>query len=125
VIAALSSWHDRHEDAAVALADVSVLPEHVLIEAYSVLTRMPGGRAVPAKTAAEVLLQRFDQPPLRLDARARRGLVKALATAGVGGGSAYDGLIALEAAAHGGVLLTLDERAQRTYDRLGVVYRSV
>ena len=35
-------------------------------------------------------------------------------------GASYDGLVALEAAAHDHTLLTLDERAQQTYGRLGV-----
>jgi hypothetical protein len=48
-----------------------------------------------------------------------------LAGAGVFGGAGYDGLVALEAAAHGRTLLTLDERAQSTYRRLGVPFRVI
>jgi hypothetical protein len=38
------------------------------------------------------------------------------------GGSSYDGLVALEAKTHGAPLLTLDERAQSTYRRLGAQF---
>jgi hypothetical protein len=38
------------------------------------------------------------------------------------GGASPDGLVALEAGAHERTLLTLDERAQTTYRRLGVTF---
>jgi hypothetical protein len=41
------------------------------------------------------------------------------------GGASYDGLVALEADAHGEMLLTLDARAQRTYQQLGVRFQAV
>jgi predicted nucleic acid-binding protein len=125
VVAALSAWHERHEDAAAALASIKALPAHVMVEAYSVLTRLPRGLAVPAGTAAEVLEARFGEPPLRLGARERRRLLTTLSSAGVYGGAGYDGLVALEAQAHGRTLLSLDERAQDTYRRLGVPFRAV
>jgi hypothetical protein len=97
----------------------------VIVETYSVLTRLPSGLAVPAAAAARVLASRFGEPPLRLDDAERSTVVRRLAAAGVFGGSSYDGLVALEAAAHGRTLLTLDERAQHTYRRLGVAFRSI
>ena len=105
MIAALSSWHEHHDAAASAVADVSALPAHVVIECYSVLTRLPGGLAVAPELAAEVLGRRFPHPPLRLH-DAARGTV----------------LADLEAAAHGRRLLSLDRRAHRTYARLGVAF---
>jgi hypothetical protein len=122
VIAALSAWHEQHEVAARALQDVQALPAHAVLEAYSVLTRLPSGLAVPAATAASVLGRRFGQPPLRLDDPERLRVLDQLAGAGVFGGATYDGLVALEAAAHGHSLLTLDERAQATYQRLRVPF---
>jgi hypothetical protein len=107
------------------VADVTALPAHVMVEAYSVRTRLPGGLAVPAATAAEVLEARFGDPPLRLGARDRRGLLSGLASAGVFGGASYDGLVALEARAHDLTLLSLDARAQETYRRLGVAFRAL
>jgi hypothetical protein len=93
-----------------------------MLEAYSVLTRLPGGLAVPAAVAAEVLVERFPGGPLRLSDRERAALPVTLAQAGVAGGASYDGLVALEALAHGHELLTLDSRAQDAYRRLGAGY---
>jgi hypothetical protein len=125
VIAALSSWHERHEAAAEALDGIDRLPAHVVIEAYSVLTRLPGGLAVPATAAASVLAQRFPEPPLRLGEADRTSVLERLAEAGVFAGASYDGLVALEAHANGQTLRTLDERAQATYRRLGIAFSTI
>jgi PIN domain-containing protein len=121
VIATLAAWHERHEAAALALRPVTALPAHVVLEVYAVLTRLPSGLAVPAATAAATLARRFAEPLLGLDDRAV--LLTRLAGAGVFGGASYDGLVALEAGEHDHTLLTLDERAQQTYHRLGVPFR--
>jgi hypothetical protein len=96
-----------------------------MLEAYSVLTRLPGGLAVPAAEAARALEARFDRPPLQLPAPYRRKLLSTLADAGVHGGASYDGLVALEAHAHDLTLITLDERARSTYARLGVQHHAL
>lgn len=97
----------------------------MLLETYSVLTRLPGGLAVPAVVAADVLAERFPGKPLRMPAAARTKLPSALARAGVAGGASYDGVVALEAVAHGQTLLTLDRRAQDAYRRLGAAFTSI
>lgn len=125
VVPALAGWHENHEVAAGALDGVAALPAHVLIEAYAVLTRLPGGLAVAPEAAAAVLASRFGDEPLQLAGAERRTLLSTLAAAGVGGGASYDGLVALEAAAHEQVLLTRDARAQDTYRRLGVAFRAL
>ena len=94
----------------------------MLLEAYSVLTRLPGGLAVHATVAAEVLMQRFAAEPLQLADIERAALPATLARAGVAGGASYDGLVALEAAAHRQALFTLDRRAQDAYRRLGAAF---
>jgi len=96
-----------------------------MLEAYSVLTRLPGGLAVPASTAAAVLARRFPDEPLHLPEVERGVLLSKLADGGVSGGASYDGLVGLEAAAHGRTLLTLDQRAQDAYRRLGVPFRVI
>ena len=83
MIAALSAWHEQHEAAAAALKSVAALPAHVMLESYSVLTRLPGGLAVPAAAAAAVLADRFDQRPLELRASQRARVPAVLAAAGV------------------------------------------
>jgi len=94
----------------------------VLLETYSVMTRLPGGLAATATDAARVLAQRFGGKPLQLSDVGREALPSTLARAGVAGGSSYDGLVALEALAHGRALLTIDRRAQDVYRRLGVAF---
>ena len=61
---------------------------------------------------------------MRLGDAQRAGVLQTLADAGVFGGAGYDGLVALEAKAHGRTLLTLDERAQ-SYRRLGAAFRVI
>jgi len=123
VIAALASWHVQHVAAAAALESVTALPAHVVIEVYSVLTRLPSGLAVTASVAAAALERRFPEPPLQFEDRGR--LTGLLARAGVFGGASYDGLVALEAAGNDRMLLTLDDRAQQTYLRLAVPFRAL
>jgi hypothetical protein len=125
VVAALTAWHERHAAAAQALEGIVALPAHVMVEAYSVLTRLPGGLAVPAAVAADALARRFADEPLQLSDSDRAALLRTLAAAGVFGGAAHDGLVALEARAHGRTLLSLDQRAQETYRRLAVPFETV
>ena len=96
-----------------------------MLEAYSVLTRLPGGLAVPASVAARVLAERFPAPLLGLSTADRAALTATLSRAGVLGGASYDGLVALEAAAHNQRLLTLDRRAQDAYRRLGAAFEVI
>ena len=63
-------------------------PAHVLTEAYAVLTRLPGGLAVPPEGAAAVLALALSvREPLQLAAAERLTLLSTLAAAGVGGGA--------------------------------------
>jgi hypothetical protein len=68
---------------------------------------------------------RFADEPLQLAAAQRRTLLSTLAAAGVGGEASYDGLVALEVAAHDQVLSTHDTRVQETCRRLGVAFRAL
>ena len=124
-MAALSVWHDDHAVATSVIRGVSALPAHVVLEAYSVLTRLPAGLAVSGVTASDVLTRSFPDHPLQLSARDRRTIIGVLAEAGVTGAATYDAVIGLEAAAHDQPLLTLDRRAQETYRRLGVPFRAI
>jgi predicted nucleic acid-binding protein len=125
VIAALTSWHEAHERSRRAAGGGSI-PAHAVVEAYAVLTRLPPPHRLAAPIASELLASWF--PPervLHLDRRQVRSLLGRFAPAGVDGGAAYDGLVAVTAAAHDEVLLTRDVRAVRTYDRLGISYELV
>jgi hypothetical protein len=93
-----------------------------MLEAYSVLTRLPAGLAVTPALASEVLSKRFTGEPMRLSDVERAELPLTLARASVAGGASYDGLVALEAASNGEGLFTLDRRAQDAYHRLGTAF---
>ena len=122
VVAAIAEWHECHEDADAALPRVAVA--HTLVEAYSVLTRLPEPQRADPSVVAAVLRARFDRV-VSLTARDALRLPSTLAELGVSGGATYDALIALTAAAHGASILTLDRRAADIYRRCGVAARLI
>lgn len=119
IIAAVSSWHPAHKQAAVSLKDVRVAISHTLAEAYSSLTRMPPSqRVLPSKTLDFFIEQFTTEIPVPPYLPA----LNELAQLEITGGATYDGLIALAARRAGLKLLTLDQRAARTYEAVGVEY---
>ena len=93
------------------------LAGHAALETFSVLTRLPGDVRLEAADAVR-LLARFE-PTVLLPEMVSARLPEVLAGAGVVGGAAYDGAVAL-AAVHGRVPLgTRDARARSTYEALG------
>lgn len=102
----------------------SWLPAACALEAYSVLTRLPAPHRAPPDLVRDFLLENFEG---RLIGAGPTGLdvVATLADRGVTGGAAYDGAIALAVKAAGRTLLTLDRRAQATYERLGVGWHAL
>jgi len=125
VVAAFASWHEGHASAAGTLARKPRVPAHVLVETYSVLTRLPAPHRAPARLVAEFLSHRFTEPPLLLPARSHLRFLEEVAALGLAGGSAYDALIAATARHAGALLLTRDRRAAGTYERLHVEYELV
>ena len=125
VVAAFASWHEGHEPAAAALARKPRVPGHVLVEAYSVLTRLPPPHRAPADLVAAFLAERFPEAPLVLPPRAHLELVLTSARSGLAGGAIYDALIAATVRHAGATLLTRDERARSVYDRMQVPYEIV
>lgn len=124
-IAAFGEWHELHGPAVEALADSPVLVAHAALEAYSVLTRLPEPFRASASTVVEYLADNFAGKPLALPAADQRRLPELMERAGIRGGSVYDGLVGLTAAASGFELLSLDVRAAQTYGRLSVDYHLV
>lgn len=121
-IAAFGEWHELHGPAVEALASSPALVAHAALEVYSVLTRLPEPFRAPAATVVEYLAQNFPAGRPALPVGAQRALPETMERAGVRGGSVYDGLVGLTAKAAGARLLSLDTRAARTYERLGVEY---
>ncbi|MGQ0733286.1 MAG: type II toxin-antitoxin system VapC family toxin [Acidobacteriota bacterium] len=97
----------------------------MLIEAFSVLTRLPPPHRAPADLVVAFLAARFPDPPLRLPARGYQALLRSLTAAGLTGGAVYDDLVAATARHAGATLLTRDQRARAVYDRLDVRYEIV
>jgi predicted nucleic acid-binding protein len=97
----------------------------VVIETYSVLTRLPSPQRVSAPVAREYLTKSFTFPPLILDAKAYGRTLELAAAEGITGSAIYDMVVAATAKEAGATLLTRDRRAVTTYQRLGVSYRLV
>jgi predicted nucleic acid-binding protein len=123
VVAGLSDWHSDHALARARLADVEWLPAHVLAEAVSVLSRLPNGYAVPLHDAVAMMRRVADGRVRQL--RGDRYLLTfgAIASAGLGGGAIYDAIIGATTREHDATLLTLDRRAQRTYQAVGASFQ--
>lgn len=118
LIPAFLPWHERHRMALEAMEGIARVPAHVLVECYSVLTRLPAPHRLSAAVAAE-LVRRVPGDPLVLPPDAYAVTLGALAAAGIRGGAAYDGLVGATAVAHGCRLVTLDRRALPTYEAVG------
>lgn len=125
VVAAFATWHDGHRSAAAALARRPRIPAHVLIESFSVLTRLPAPHRAPPEIVEAFLDEHFPQAPLSLPGTALRALVHAAVVARVSGGAIYDALIAETVKRAGATLLTRDRRAVSTYERLVVRYELI
>jgi predicted nucleic acid-binding protein len=120
LVPALVAWHPAHERARAAMLDgVAAIPGHVLLECYSVLTRLPvPHRLTP--TVAHRALAAMTHPVIELPADRHLEVVRVLAERDIRGGAVYDALVAATARHHGLELVSLDRRAAATYDALGV-----
>lgn len=119
LVAALLPWHDDHTACRPLLKEVTHLPAHVLVETYSVLTRLPAPHRLTGDVAAAAVAA-LPFAVLELPESQVRELPGRLAAAQVTGGATCDGLIAATVVRHGCRLHTRDARARRTYQRLGV-----
>ncbi|HYU32756.1 MAG TPA: PIN domain-containing protein [Thermoanaerobaculia bacterium] len=117
IVAGLLSWHEHHQVASAELIGLLeskaeiVLPLPVLVEAYSVMTRLPPPRRVAAKNAVEILNRSFRHRVtlVGLDGNEGWDLIEDIGQRSITGGTAYDGLI-LACARKGGArrLLTFN-----------------
>jgi predicted nucleic acid-binding protein len=117
IIAALLSWHERHDSARTALDRMLeenglVLPAPVLLEAYSVMTRLPAPHRLSPSDAFELLRSTFGSVSIvTLDEDEIWPLLERTATDGVAGGRTYDAhIMACARKAKAGRLLTLNPR---------------
>jgi len=114
IVAGLLSWHRDHEAASRAIEVTEgevVVPAHALLEAYSVMTRLPAPHRIAPSDASALLLATFEDSARLAHIAAGKifGFIRSLATDGVAGGAVYDAAI-LEAARRAGAtrILTLN-----------------
>ena len=108
VVAALLSWHEEHDWARSTLEDLLtseeeiLLPMRVVVEAYSVMTRLPSPHRLAPRDAWQLLDESFKSSSrlIGLTARQLWQLLESLAEHCVAGGAAYDAEI-IECAARG------------------------
>jgi predicted nucleic acid-binding protein len=120
LVAAFAAWHEAHELARRECKQRAHPIGQSLAESYSVLTRLPEPHRAGPSLVSQFLQQKMFGEPLVLDAASTRTLPSRLAELGISGGATYDAVIALTAAAHDAVLMSLDHRAATTYQRCGV-----
>ena len=125
VIAGFASWHEGHRPAATVLSREPRVPAHVLVETYSVLTRLPPPHRASSAIVTAFLAQQFRQAPLTLASRGWLRLLDRAAELGVTGGAVYDALVAETARHAGATLLTRDRRAVAVYEKIGATYELV
>jgi predicted nucleic acid-binding protein len=125
LVAAFASWHEAHGSAAAVLARRPRIPAHVMLEVYSVLTRLPPPHRAPARLVAEFLAERFPTAPLVLPGVEHARLLARAVEMGIVGGSIHDALVAATVRRARGRLLTRDRRAVPTYQRVGVDFELI
>jgi predicted nucleic acid-binding protein len=125
VVAGFAAWHEHHEPARRALDRAPRLIAHCALESYSVLTRLPSPHRAPAALVRDFLVERFQEPYLSLPPDRYGVFIDRLARDGIAGGATYDALMAVVANEAGATLLTADQRAAATYQRLGTTVRFV
>lgn len=99
LVAALVTWHERHKPAAAALETALarkslVIPAPALIEAYSILTRLPAQHRLAHSDAYHLLKTSFSTA--RIAGHATRdtwSLLRRWSVAPLGGGDTYDAVI--------------------------------
>jgi predicted nucleic acid-binding protein len=120
VVAAFASWHEFHPQALAVLRAEPGLPAQSALETYSVLTRLPPPHRASPGVVQEFLTVNFKRPYLSLTSDGFAALIGELADNGIVGGAAYDALIGAVARDAGATLVTCDQRARLTYERIGV-----
>lgn len=130
IVAALLGWHESHAPALEALVGASaprgyrlLVPAPALVEAYSVLTRLPAPHRIAPAQAFELLAGSFERRAavVSLGEAETWGFLRTAAERGLAGGLVYDALI-LHCAIKGGAsrLLTLDRRDFERLELAGI-----
>lgn len=102
MIAAVCSWHESHSQAAAEIQrqldrrQRMIIAAPALVEAYSVLTRLPSPHRLSAKDALSLLEANFMNASkiVALDYKSYYSLLKRAPGSGITGGQIYDAVIA-------------------------------
>ena len=123
VVAALLGWHEDHARARAALegglaAGGLLVPAPVLVEAYSVMTRLPAPHRISPGDAVALLGDTFrDVTLIALEPREIWALLAWLDERKLAGGRAYDGhILACAKKGRAGRLLTLNAKDFLSFD---------
>ena len=119
LVPALLGSHEFHDACHESAGLIDAAIAHVLVETYAVLTRLPQPYTVPP-VQASAAIRSYASPTIALPPDETADALDRFVIARARGGSTYDALIGAIAAHHGASLLTRDERAVETYERLGV-----
>ncbi|MGZ8833735.1 MAG: PIN domain-containing protein [Thermoanaerobaculia bacterium] len=129
VIAGLLSWHEFHQRALHALEKAIVgrrllIPLPVLVESYSVMTRLPSPHRLRPEIAHQLLHDSFgDARVVGLSHRKAWTFLGDCVAAGTSGGRVYDAVIAAAAGeARARELLTFKPRDFEVFsDRIAII----
>jgi predicted nucleic acid-binding protein len=125
IIAGVLTWHQHHEAAAKELtvllsspAEV-ILPLQALVEAYSVMTRLPSPHRLSGKDALDILEGSLKERAtvVGLDGEEGWELISDLSRRQIAGSTSYDGLIVSCARKGGARRILTFNRAH--FERLG------
>lgn len=134
LVALACTWHDRHADVLGCLVrararDVALLvPGHVLLETYALLTRLPPPHQVAPGQALAFLEANSGRWRTTggLDAAQAWALLRACTAGGIAGGQAYDALIATCALRDGATAIaTLNPKHFMKFEALGLAVESI
>jgi predicted nucleic acid-binding protein len=102
MIAAVCSWHERHDAATAAIerrlqrGERIAVAAHALIETYAVLTRLPAPHRLRPDDAWTLIRANFVEGAevAVLEVEEHIALLERLSAVGLGGGRTYDAVIA-------------------------------
>lgn len=123
LIAGFDSTHPFFARAAAALGAVrrdGRLVAHTISETFAVLSAPASPYPAGPQDVMAYLEPFLGRDPVGIAADRYPAAVSELASLGIVGGAVYDGLIAIAARDNAAELMSLDVRAARTYEQVGV-----
>lgn len=122
IVAAFARWHEDHPIAAATIGRVNALIDHVMVESYSILTRLPPARRIPPPLVSAFLDHHFPAAVPHLGHPGSDAVQGSALPAGISGGAVYDLVVALTAARADATLFSLDRRGVSTYETAGIQF---